>query len=223
MSLSLWLLAHPLGLPILIHPFFVAATLLTPSLTFKETGSHMLLNQLSHLPEVKLPGEISPTDFLSLIKPLYLSASAKLLQSCPTLRSYGPQTARLLCPWDSPGKNTAEGCHFLFQGIFPTQGLNLRLLSLLHWQVGSLQLAPPGKPLYPNWRLILISYTLTFKNQSLSLQLHSFQIPISKIYEHVKNTYICYTSWLKALLKVLKKDTQDKRQVCVERRRRLGL
>ena len=32
--------------------------------------------------------------------------------------------ARLLCPWDSPGKNTGVGCHFLLQGIFPTQGLN---------------------------------------------------------------------------------------------------
>ena len=29
---------------------------------------------------------------------------------------------RLLCPWDFPGKNTAVGCHFLLQGIFPTQG-----------------------------------------------------------------------------------------------------
>ena len=26
--------------------------------------------------------------------------------------------ARLLCPWDSPGKNTGVGCHFLLQGIF---------------------------------------------------------------------------------------------------------
>ena len=34
----------------------------------------------------------------------------------------------LLCPWDSPGKNTRVGCHFLLQGIFPTQGLNLGLL-----------------------------------------------------------------------------------------------
>ena len=34
-------------------------------------------------------------------------------------------TARLLCPWDSPSKNTRVGCHFLFQGIFWTQGLNL--------------------------------------------------------------------------------------------------
>ena len=29
-----------------------------------------------------------------------------------------------------PGKNTGVGCHFLFQGIFPTQGWNLRLLQV---------------------------------------------------------------------------------------------
>ena len=38
------------------------------------------------------------------------------------------------------------GCHALLQGIFPTQGSNLRLLRLLHRQVGSLPLVPPGKP-----------------------------------------------------------------------------
>ena len=41
------------------------------------------------------------------------------------------------------------GCLALLQGIFPTQGLNLRLLCLLrllNWQAGSLPLAPPGKP-----------------------------------------------------------------------------
>ena len=31
------------------------------------------------------------------------------------------------CLWDSPGKNTGVGCHFLLQGIFSTQGLNLHL------------------------------------------------------------------------------------------------
>ena len=40
---------------------------------------------------------------------------------------------RLLCPWDSPEKNTGVGCHVLLQGIFPTQGSNLCLLQLLHW------------------------------------------------------------------------------------------
>ena len=47
---------------------------------------------------------------------------------------------------DSPGKNTGVGCHFLLQGIFITQGSNLRLLCPLHWQVDSWPLAPPGKP-----------------------------------------------------------------------------
>ena len=36
--------------------------------------------------------------------------------------------ARFLCPWDSLGKNTGVGCHFLLQGIFPTQELNPDLL-----------------------------------------------------------------------------------------------
>ena len=35
--------------------------------------------------------------------------------------------ARLLCPWDSPGKITGVGCHALLQGIFLTQGLNQHL------------------------------------------------------------------------------------------------
>ena len=34
---------------------------------------------------------------------------------------------RLLCSWNSPGKNTGVG-HSLLQGIFPTQGWNLGLL-----------------------------------------------------------------------------------------------
>ena len=34
------------------------------------------------------------------------------------------QPTRLRCPWDSPGKNTVVGCHFLLQGIFLTQELN---------------------------------------------------------------------------------------------------
>ena len=42
------------------------------------------------------------------------------------------QHTRLLCPWDSPGKNTRIGCHFLLQHIFPTQGSNLYFLHLHH-------------------------------------------------------------------------------------------
>ena len=60
-----------------------------------------------------------------------------------SLRPRGLQPARLLCPWDSPGKNTGVGCHFLLQGIFPTQGLNPCLLRCRQ----ILSTEPPGKPL----------------------------------------------------------------------------
>ena len=49
-----------------------------------------------------------------------------------SLRPHGLQPARLLSPWDSPGKNTGVGCQDLLQGIFPTQELTLCLLQLLH-------------------------------------------------------------------------------------------
>ena len=34
------------------------------------------------------------------------------------------QRTRLLCPWNSPGKNTGMGCHSLLQRIVPTLGFN---------------------------------------------------------------------------------------------------
>ena len=54
-----------------------------------------------------------------------LCMCARSLQLCPTLCDpHGLQPTKLLCPWDSPGKNTAVGCHALLQGFFPTQGLD---------------------------------------------------------------------------------------------------
>jgi len=37
--------------------------------------------------------------------------------------------ARILCPWDFPGKNIGVGCHFLLQGIFLTQGIEPSFLA----------------------------------------------------------------------------------------------
>ena len=59
-----------------------------------------------------------------------------------SLWSHGLYPTRLLCPWYFPGKNTGIGCHFLLQGIFPTQGLNL---GLLHCRQDSLLSQLPGK------------------------------------------------------------------------------
>ena len=60
---------------------------------------------------------------LSHSLPLYSMRVCSVAQCCPT--------AWLLCPGDFPGKNTVVGCHFLLQGVFPTQGLNPGLLLLL--------------------------------------------------------------------------------------------
>ena len=46
-----------------------------------------------------------------------------------SLRPYGLQPARLLCPWDSPGKNAGVGCPAVPQGILPTPGSNPHLLT----------------------------------------------------------------------------------------------
>ena len=49
--------------------------------------------------------------------PFYHTATAKSLQSCPTLWPRRRQPTRLLRPWDSPGKNPGVGCHFLLQCV----------------------------------------------------------------------------------------------------------
>ena len=49
---------------------------------------------------------------------------------------YALYPTRLLCLWDSPGKNIGVGCHALLQGIFPIQGWNPHLLGPLHCRPG---------------------------------------------------------------------------------------
>ena len=58
--------------------------------------------------------------------------------------NYSPPDS--FCPWDFPDKNTGVGCHFLLQGIFLTQGSNLRLL---HWQVDSFPVSHQGSLFQP--------------------------------------------------------------------------
>ena len=103
---------------------------------------------------------------------LDMSVQAELLQSCPTLlQRYGLYPTRLLCPWDSPGKNTGVGFYAFLQGIFQTQ----ELLCLLHcrqilycWATGeppelSYDLAIPLRGIHLEKTLIQKSTcTLTF-------------------------------------------------------------
>ena len=62
-------------------------------------------------------------------------------QSCPTLCD--PTDCSLPgSSWDFQGKKTEVGCHFLFQGIFPTQGSTASAA----WQADSLPLSHLGSP-----------------------------------------------------------------------------
>ena len=114
---------------------------------------------------------------------------AKLLQLCKTLcNPMDHSPPRLLCPWDPPGKNTGMGCYVLLQGIFSSQK-NPCLLCLLHWQAGSLPLAPPGKPkinvyfitvekkigLY--WKYSFFKKFVTTKDQGLGILIISDLFP----------------------------------------------
>ena len=60
-----------------------------------------------------------------------------------SLQPHELQPVRVLYPWDSPGKNTGEGCQSFLQGIFPTQGSNPGLLHC----ADSLASEPAGKPI----------------------------------------------------------------------------
>ena len=71
-----------------------------------------------------------------------------------SLQPHGLQPARLLCPQNFPGKITGVGCHVLLQGIFPIQGSNLSLLSLLYWQADALPLSHQGSPLHKDELLL---------------------------------------------------------------------
>ena len=70
-----------------------------------------------------------------------------------SLWPHGLRPARLLCPWNFPGKNTGVGCHFLLQRIFPSQRSNL---SLLHQQKDSLPLSHMGSPIAPMKRFYFV-------------------------------------------------------------------
>ena len=61
---------------------------------------------------------------------LYMPACSVASVVSHSLRPW--MVARLLCSWDSLGKNAEVGCYALLQGIFQNQGLKPCLLWLWH-------------------------------------------------------------------------------------------
>ena len=110
-----------------------------------------------------------------------------------SLQLHGRYPARLLCPWDSPGKNTGVGCHFLLQGISPTQVLNL---GLPHYRQILYHLSHQGSP--RAWQGTIIF------NQSTGLE---------TIQEHSKNlaprSRLEVEAWSLAQIQLLQIEDKD--------------
>ena len=67
--------------------------------------------------------------YISTFAPLLLLLLLSCFESCPTLRPQRRQSTRLPCPWDSLGKNTGVGCHFLLQSVKVKSLSRVRLLT----------------------------------------------------------------------------------------------
>ena len=91
-------------------------------------------------------------------------------RSCQLFATPWTVIARLPCSWDFPGKNTGVSCHFLLQGIFPTQGSNPHFLYriLYCWATGE---APTFSRLGKRW----LGRSFCFSGQLLI-----FQDPLQK-------------------------------------------
>ena len=125
---------------------FSLLNLLFPSCLGTVTNSHLhsFIHSFIHLTSM-FPG---PTMCHALF--IHLKGKAKLMNNDfaellfshkVMSDSFGtPWPTRFLCPWAFPGKNTGASCHFLPQGIFLTQELNLHLLHcrqiLYRWPTG---------------------------------------------------------------------------------------
>ena len=66
--------------------------------------------------------------WLLLLDNIYYLSLSLVAKSCPTLVTPWTVARQVPLPWDSPGKNTGVGCHFLLQGIFLIQESNQGLL-----------------------------------------------------------------------------------------------
>ena len=100
---------------------------LTKSQTWlKQLQSHTQRTDQSHKLHRSIYDSFPFCAYLRLLCLTSLCVSCLVMSN--SLLSHGLQPARLLCPWDFPGKKTGVGCHFLLQGFFLTQGLNLGLL-----------------------------------------------------------------------------------------------
>ena len=90
-----------------------------------------------------------------------------------SFQPHGLLTARLLCPWNSPGQNAGVVSHSLLQGIFPTQGSNP---GLLHCRPVLYCLSQQGSPRILEWIAYPFSRVSSWPRNGTGVLLHYRQI-----------------------------------------------
>ena len=112
------------------------------------------------------------------------------------------EPTRLLCPWNSSGKNTGVGNCSLLQGIFPTQGSNPglqhcgQILYLLSHEGSPQYLTLYKIPLLRNlWKSVTFCWLYLQRSMKNHLILSNFEIYISSFTYYV----LCVWLWLDIL------------------------
>ena len=116
-----------------------------PVILLNESGSYPSSSLTDSISRSQVPDPRADNTLSFLVELLhwiffFLSVSPSVMSGSVWSRGLWP--ARVLCPWDSPGKDTGVGCHFLLQMIFLTQGSNPGLLHH-RWTLSPSE--PPGK------------------------------------------------------------------------------
>ena len=121
---------------------------------------------------------------------------------------HGLQSARLICPWDFPGKNTGMGSHLLLQGIFDQMNL-----CFLCWQADSLPLSYLGSPapkhILPLSIPMLLNYfgvldTAKAPSHSAFVSATRFRVPFS--YLSMAQSLICASAFIWKNITILMND-----------------
>ena len=109
----------------------------------KQDWVPLVTNGKDECPTPRTHGCFSPTSIIDKTRsPLKTESVSRSVMS-DSSQPHGLQLARLLCPWDSPGKNSGMDCRSFLQGIFPIQGSNS---SLLHCRWVLYHLSHQGRP-----------------------------------------------------------------------------
>ena len=122
-----------------------------------------------------------------------------------SLRPHGLQPSRLLCSWDSTGKNPGAGCQALLPGTFLTQGLDLHLSPLLNGQASFLPLCHLGAQecVYLSFNLLnLEASSFSTKKEMKIVPYHRSTWGLNKIV-HIKGqaTWLLHSHcWINACL-----------------------